>query len=109
MIIFATMKSVIKILLFILLSSCYINTIFEFSDNEKANFENESHCYIHIDNNDLTIASVKTIQHFYIAFVNPHRLEITANWKDIYLNPFYCKLTATPPTRLSLWHSSLLI
>ena len=103
------MKSVIKILFLLLLAICYVNTIFEFSDNEKANFENESHCYIHIENNDLTTAIVKTVQHFYIAFVIPHRLELSANWKDIYLNPFIYKHSASPPTRLFLWHSSLMI
>lgn len=41
------MKKGLKILLLIILSCCYINTVFEFSDTEKkANFENEAHTYI---------------------------------------------------------------
>ena len=40
------MKKRLKILLLIILSCCYFNTIFEFSDTEKkANFENEAHTY----------------------------------------------------------------
>jgi hypothetical protein len=41
------MKAYIKIVLLTLISCCYVNTVFEFSDiEEKANFENESHTYI---------------------------------------------------------------
>jgi hypothetical protein len=44
---FATSKGYIKILLLILISCCYINTVFEFSDTKKkANFENEIHAYV---------------------------------------------------------------
>lgn len=40
------MKSYFKIIIFTLISCCYVNTVFEFSDNEeKLNFEKESHCY----------------------------------------------------------------
>ena len=82
------MKSVIKIFLLTLLSCCYINTVFEFSDTEKkANFENESHCYIHQDNNDLTTPTAKTVQHFDIVFDIPHQLNLSANWTDRNFNP----------------------
>lgn len=42
------MKGYIKIVLLILISCCYVNTVFEFSDTEKkANFENETHIYVY--------------------------------------------------------------
>ena len=45
--IFAGMKKGLKIFLLIILSCCYFNTVFEFSDTEKkVNFENEAHTYI---------------------------------------------------------------
>ena len=57
------MKSVFKILLFTLISCCYLNTVFEFSDKEKkANFENETHCYIQLDNQTHTFTCVKTVK-----------------------------------------------
>ena len=41
------MKKGVKIFLLIILSCCYLNTVFEFSDTEKKiNFENETHSYI---------------------------------------------------------------
>ena len=56
---FATMKGYIKIFLLILISCCYVNTVFEFSDTEeKANFENESHAYIQQFNNLIFAKSV---------------------------------------------------
>ena len=110
MIIFATMKSVIKILFLLLLSCCYVNTIFEFSDSEKkANFESESHCYIYIDNNDFTTPTVKTVQHFDIAFHLPHSLTISANSIDKDNNSFYNNYFSPPPRKRFLLFSSLLI
>ena len=104
------MKKFLKIFLLTVLMCCYVNTVFEFAESEKkANFENESHCYIHQDNSNLTSPTAKTVQHFDIAFVIPHRLELSANWKDIYFNPFYYKHYPPPPTSLFLRHSSLLI
>ena len=47
------MKGYIKTVLLILISCCYINTVFEFSDiEEKSNFESESHIYIQKFEND---------------------------------------------------------
>jgi len=104
------MKSAVKIFILLLLSCCYLNTVFEFSGCEKkANFENESNYYIHQGNYELTILIAKTVQHFDLALVILHRLELSANWNDIYFNLFYYKHSPPQPTRLFLWHSSLLV
>ena len=104
------MKSVIKILFLLLFSCCYTNTIFEFSDNEKkANFENESHCYIHQDNSNLKTPTAKTVQHFDIAFYLPHLLTISANSIDKYNNSFDNNYFSPPPRKQFLLFSSLLI
>ena len=51
-----------KILFFTLISCCYINTVFEFSDiEEKQNFQKESHCYTYQDILKLDLAQ-PTIQ-----------------------------------------------
>jgi len=50
-----------KILLFTLISCCYINTVFEFSDNEeKLNFEKESHSYVNQNALKLDISETTT-------------------------------------------------
>lgn len=47
------MKAYIKIVLLFLISFCYVNTVFEFSEiEEKSNFENENHIYIQKFEND---------------------------------------------------------
>ena len=102
------MKSVMKIFLLTLLSCCYINTVFEFSDTEmKANFENESHNYIYQDNNNLTTPIAKAVQHFDIAFDNSHQLNFSAKCKYKKCKYFYYKYFK-PPDRLFLLYTSLL-
>ena len=50
-----------KILFFTLISCCYLNTVFEFSDiEEKQNFQKESHCYIYQDILKLDLAQTTT-------------------------------------------------
>ncbi|SEF84580.1 hypothetical protein SAMN04488130_103147 [Flavobacterium urumqiense] len=50
-----------KILFFTLISCCYLNTVFEFSDNEeKLNFEKETHSYIYQNTLNLNISETKT-------------------------------------------------
>ena len=102
------MKSVIKIFLLTLLSCCYINTVFEFSDTEKKdNFENESHIYIHQDNNYLTAPIAKPVQLFDTAFNIPHQLNIFAKCKDNICKYSYYKYFK-PPDSLFLLYTSLL-
>ncbi|RVT75399.1 hypothetical protein EOD40_11610 [Flavobacterium sufflavum] len=59
------MKGYTKIVLLILISCCYVNTVFEFSDTEeKANFENESRIYIQqFDNQIFTDGITQSIPH----------------------------------------------
>ena len=50
-----------KILLFTLISCCYLNTVFEFSDNEEnLNFEKETHSYIYQNTLNLNISEITT-------------------------------------------------
>ena len=94
------MKKFKKIFLLTILSFCYINTVFEYSDCEKkANFESESHCYIHIDNNDFTTPTVKTVQHFDIAFHLQHLLTISTNSIDKDNNSFHDNYFSPPPQK----------
>lgn len=56
------MKSYFKIILIALISCCYINTVFEFSDKEReANFENETHSYIQQDTQTLNSTYSKIV------------------------------------------------
>lgn len=84
--------------------------MFEFSDKEKkANFENESHCYIHKDNSDLTTPTAKTLQHFDIAFHKQHSLTVSANSLDKDNNLFHDNYFSPPPQKRFQLFSSLLI
>ena len=59
--IFAAMNLYFKIIIFSLISCCYINTVFEFSDNEeKLNFEKESHCYTYQETLKLDLSQITT-------------------------------------------------
>ena len=67
------MKSVFKIVLLTLISCCYLNTVFEFSDTEKkANFENETHIYIQQDNHNLNVTYTKTAKQLDNDIINWH-------------------------------------
>ena len=108
---FATMKSVIKIFLLTFLSCCYINTVFEFSDTEKkANFENESHCYIQqisADNADFSVTQNAPFNVLNFNIPNQHHFftdELSLNSSSFYEKFFY-----PPPNKIYLLHSSLLI
>ena len=70
------MKKGLKIFLLIILSCCYFNTVFEFSDTEKkANFENEAHSYINKEQ----------------LFLQNHLSSTKNNYKD--LIPFFIPTT----------------
>lgn len=104
------MESIFKIFLLTILSCCYINTVFEFSDTEKkANFENESHNYIPQDNNNnkITTPIAKAVKHFDITFDNSHQLYISAKCKDKKCKYLYYKYFK-PPDKLFLLYTSLL-
>lgn len=104
------MKSVFKILLLTLLSCCYLNTVFEFSDTEKkANFENETHTYILQDNHNLNVTYTKTVKQLDNEIIN---------WLSVIASPVASNDTFSfaeaknfypPPERRYILYASLLI
>ena len=104
------MKSVFKIILLTLISCCYLNTVFEFSDTEKkANFENEPHTYIQQDNHNLNVTYTKTAKQLDNDIINWHSV-ITS---PIASNDTYsfteAKNFSPPPERRYILYGSLLI
>ena len=101
----------LKILFFSLISCCYLNTVFEFSDiEEKQNFQNETHIYIYhstLDIRKTKIESQKQLNNtlFFatpeIVFTQKYISENVANYNH---NKY-----SEPPERLYILHSSLLI
>ncbi len=101
----------LKILFFSLISCCYLNTVFEFSDiEEKQNFQNETHIYIYqsaLDISTTKIESQKQLNNtlFFatpeIVFTQKYISEIVANYN---LNKY-----SEPPERRYILYSSLLI
>lgn len=105
------MKSFFKIIIFTLISCCYINTVFEFLDNEeKLNFEKESHCYTYQETLKLDFSQTTTQNNVVVieSDFQPQTTlypviasNITAN---NYQNKFF-----QPPQRFYIFYSSLLI
>ena len=103
------MKSIIKIFLLILLSCCYFNTVFEFSESEeKANRENESQLYVHHDNKSKAIFIVKTVPYFNNALIIPYQFILAGALSPFTNNKFLHKYFY-PPGGLFLLFRSLLI
>lgn len=104
------MKGFLKIFFLLLVTCCYLNTVFEFSDDEKkTNFENESHCYVQeINNNNVEFSVNQNIPFSEGIFNTSHQ----HNFSTI-LSPnsssFYIKFFYPPPDKLYLLHLSLLI
>ena len=104
------MKSHFKIIMFILISCCYLNTVFEFSDKErKANFENEIHNYIQQDTQTLngTYSTIvlqldNVIVYWQTETVNPVIVCVNdSNYKTDYF--------LLPPEHRYILYSSLII
>lgn len=108
---FATMKGYIKIFLLILISCCYVNTVFEFSDTEeKANFENESHAYIQQFSNITLVNSVtQSIPHCDINCDTPIQCHLSVILPASKCNSFYKSSFFSKPDRLFILYSSYLI
>lgn len=108
---FATMKGYIKIFLLILISCCYVNTVFEFSDTEeKANFENESHAYIQQFNNLIFAKSVtQNIPHCDINCDIPIQFHLSAIIPATKYNSFYKDSFFPKRDKLFILYSSFLI
>lgn len=105
------MKSYFKIILITLISCCYLNTVFEFSDTERrANFENETHNYIQQDTqtisntySKITLQPDKVIVYKQTRTFNPFIVYIndTSNYKTDYFLP--------PPEHRYIYYCSLII
>ena len=104
------MKSVLKILLLTLISCCYLNTVFEFSDNEKkTNFENESHTYIQQDNHNLSVTYTKTVKQLDNDIINWHSLTTSPIASNDTFSFAETKNFSPPPERRYILYASLLI
>ncbi|MFV5695490.1 hypothetical protein ACM55G_08650 [Flavobacterium sp. LB3P122] len=104
------MKGYIKIVLLILISCCYINTVFEFSDSEeKANFENESHAYIQQFSNQIFANSVtQSIPHCDISDT-PIQFHLNGILPVSKCNSFYKSFFFPKRDKLFILYSSFLI
>ena len=106
-----SMKPVFKILLLILISCCYLNTVFEFPDNEKkTNFENESHCYVKlIKNNNIEFSVNQNIPFSELILNTSQQHNFFTTILSLNRSSFYKKFFYPPPDKLYLLHLSLLI
>ena len=100
-----------KILLFTLISCCYINTVFEFSDNEeKLNFEKESHSYVYQNALKLNISETTTqkkvviVESDFQPKIIFYPVVISKTTTNNYQNKF-----SQPPQRRYILFASLLI
>ena len=108
---FAEMTKRIKIFLLLLITCCYANTVFEFSDNEKrSNFENETHCYVkQTSNQSFEITSTQSVPLYDLIFNIPTQFSFPSNQLSLNYISFYEKYFSPPPQRLFILHSSFLI
>jgi hypothetical protein len=105
------MKSIFKTLLLSIVSCCYLNTVFEFSDNEKeSNFKNETHCYVQqTSNKSFEITATQSVPLYDIIFNIPTQFSFPSNQLSLNYISFYEKYFSPPPQRLFILHSSFLI
>lgn len=105
------MKKQFKILLIILVTFCYGNTVFEFSDTEKkVNFENESHVYVQQNHNrDFDNDVMQSFPHFDIISYTPFFFNLSSTLISSKDNLYFKKSFIPPPNRLFLLNSSFLI
>ena len=108
---FATMKGYFKIFVLLLITCCYANTVFEFSDKEKENnFENESHCYIQqANNNNAEFSVTQSIPFSDLIFNTPNQHSFLTDALSLNSSSFYENIFYPPPDKIYLLHSSLLI
>lgn len=100
-----------KILFFTLISCCYLNTVFEFSDNEeKLNFEKETHSYISQNTIKLDITETTTQKKVTVVESNfkPKIVFFPVVISKTTTNNFQNKFSE-PPQRRYILYASLLI
>ncbi|MBG6110634.1 hypothetical protein IWX84_001514 [Flavobacterium sp. CG_9.10] len=100
-----------KILFFTLISCCYLNTVFEFSDNEEnLNFEKETHSYISQNTLKLDISETTTqkkvavVESDFLAKIIFYPVVFSEKTSKNYQNKF-----SQPPQRRYILYASLLI
>ena len=101
----------LKILFFSLISCCYLNTVFEFSDiEEKQNFQNETHSYIYQFTLDISTTKTKFQKQLDYAKICSIP-EIVFSQKDIskIVANYNLHKYSEPPQKLYILYSSLLI
>ena len=105
------MKSFFKIIIFTLISCCYVNTVFEFSNNEeKLNFEKESHCYTYQETLKLDFSQTATesklvvVESDFPPQIIFYPVIASKTSANNYQNKFF-----QPPQKLYIFYSSLLI
>ena len=101
----------LKILFFSLISCCYLNTVFEFSDiEEKQNFQNETHIYIYQSALDISITKTESHKqsNTAILFSTPE-IVFTAKYITKKVSNYNLRKFSEPPERRYILFSSLLI
>ena len=101
----------LKIPFFSLISSCYLNTIFEFSDIEKKqNFQNEMHIYIYQSTLEISTTkneSQKQLNN--ILFYAKTEIVFTQKYISKNVTNYNLNKYLEPPERRYILYSSLLI
>lgn len=106
------MKSVFKLFLLTILLCCHISTVFEFSDTEKkANFKNESHTYIHTEEETeaYTVKIVKQIDDLVQFNDYCNHYSNTSEQDNLSTSPIFKAIPPPKSNRLYLYHSVFLI
>lgn len=104
------MKSVFKTFLLSIVLCCYLNTVFEFLDNEKkSNFENETHTYIKQETQNLNFPYTKAVKQLDNLIVS---WQTETSFSPLSNDPFSfaeIKNFFPPPERRYILYASLLI
>lgn len=104
------MKSFFKIIIFTLISCCYLNTVFEFSDIEKkSNFENEAHNYIQQDTQTLNTTYSKIVLQLDKVIINEQTETVNSVIVCFNDSNYKTDCVLLPPERRYILYSSLII
>jgi hypothetical protein len=101
----------LKILFFSLISCCYLNTVFEFSDiEEKQNFQNETHTYTYQSTLDISTTKIESQKQLNntLFFSTPEIVFSQKGISKIVAN-YNLHKYSEPPERRYILYSSLLI
>ncbi len=100
-----------KIFFFSLISCCYLNTVFEFSDiEEKQNFQNETHIYIYQSALDISITKTESQKQSNTAiFFSTPEIVFTQKYISKKVSNYNLRKYSEPPERRYILFSSLLI